>query len=122
MGLLAELGLAGGDDRVLLIDPPTSVLGEASEVKPRPSVVPGLHTAHPARRIAWWPTSEDFQPAPLSRLRWMASVAQGSVWVVLDDFAPAEQDAARARLEEAGFRIREQRELGTGTVALLLAP
>ncbi len=122
MGLLADLGLSEGEDRILLVDPPSSVLGEASGVKPRPSVVPALHTAHPARRIAWWPTADDLQPAPLSRLRWMASVAQGAVWVVLDDFDPAAQAAARARLEAAGFRIRETRDLGANSVALLLAP
>jgi hypothetical protein len=123
MGVLAELGFAGADGSVLLIDPPAAVASEAGELKPRPGLASSIHVARPAAHIAWWPTSDHLSAATVSRLGWLGSAGGGDAWVVVD---PADEDTpsldqVREAASAAGLAAGEERMLGSGEVAIHLS-
>ncbi len=118
-GILHELGLDRGEDRLLLIEPPDAVLAEAGGISPRPAVASSVHTARPARRIVWWPEPETFEPGALARLRWLAAASGAVLWVVADAAAGLDGESVAARLRAAGFAA-ERRALAAGEVVRAL--
>ncbi|GBD24438.1 hypothetical protein HRbin29_02116 [bacterium HR29] len=112
-GVLHELGLDQGEDRVLLIEPPDAVLAEAGRVSPRPAVASSVHTARPARRIVWWPEPDTFEPGTLSRLRWLAVASGAVLWVIADAAAGLDGESVAERLRAAGFAT-ERKPLAAG--------
>ena len=119
--LLASLGFDAGEDRVMLVEPPDSVLAEAAAIEPRPSVASSLKVAEPALRIAWWPQRSDLTAASLSRLAWMVT-AGGEVaeaWLVLDDDDDSPTlDEVTAALEGSQLHSGSECELGDGVIAV----
>ncbi len=123
MRVLAALDLDGGNDRVMLIDPPDEVLAEAAGLDPRPSVASSLKVAEPALRIAWWPQRDDLSAASLSRLASMVAGGSGVAWLILDqdEDSPTSEELAAA-LEGSPLQHGTKHELGAGSVALQVAP
>ncbi len=125
MTVLAALDFDGGDDRVMLIDPPDDVLAEAAGLDLRPSVASSLKVAEPAQRIAWWPQRHDLSAPNLSRLASMLAggTGNGVAWLILDqdDDSPTIGDLANA-LSGSQLQREEERELGAGAAAIRVAP
>jgi hypothetical protein len=124
MGVLNELGLAGGEAGLMLIEPPDSVLAEAGQMKPRPSIASSLQVAEPAARIAWWAERSMLTPALLSRLHWMISTAGGEGWIVFEPADEAELSCAgvRAAIEGSPLAALGETVLTTGDIAIRVGP
>lgn len=124
MGALADLGLSTADGPIMLVSPPDSVLAEASRMKPRPAFASTILTAEPTSRILWWPERAHLDPAVLSRLAWMISVARGEAWLILDPAEPESPAAAEILplLPRAALELIAERPLGRGEIALHVRP
>ncbi|WBL37143.1 hypothetical protein O0235_06125 [Tepidiforma flava] len=124
MGALADLGLSTADGPIMLVSAPDSVLAEASRMKPRPAFASTILTAEPTPRILWWPERAHLDPAVLSRLAWMTSVARGEAWLILDPAEPESPASAEIQplLGPASLALVEERPIGRGEIALRVRP